>query len=182
MKKRITLFGGSRMPSDLDIIQAAQNLGAAIGSEGYDLYYGGGISGVMGKCARSAQKNGAGLTVVTTESFKGEEQFADSSVLVAQTDYDRFELMAINPSPVAICVLPGGVSTLREAWQAIELSVYRNDIPVILVDDTPHLRGIKRGFHDAIQAHLIPPEKLDNLRSWRTGHSLTSVLEGRAIG
>ena len=164
------------MPSDASIIQAAETLGQEIGDCGFDLIYGGGTIGVMGAVAMAAHSAGACVEAVTLEKYRHEEQIADASLSAVETEAERFAKFTERENLSAFFVLPGGPGALREALQALEKAVYDNGPPVVLVEVSDYLYGIRHYFECALVAGLIKSTKADCLRTWRPGQTIRSVL------
>lgn len=176
MKKLITLFAGSSLGNDDTIARSADALGKAIGQEGFDLIYGGGTGGIMGRCAQVAQDNGARIIAVPTLKYSHEPQLPNATVKIAETDAERFNIMVKKLAPVAIFALPGGPGTLRESLQGLEDGIYNDGAPLIISTETNHLRGIQDYFQASVQTGLIPAERASKLREWQSGVKLRTLL------
>ncbi|WP_019200374.1 TIGR00730 family Rossman fold protein [Tsukamurella sp. 1534] len=130
----IAVFCASRAVPD-DYIRLAEDVGAAIAAGGDSLVWGGGHVSMMGAVARAAREGGAHtLGVIPTALVDREvaDHGADE-LLVVDTMRERKQLMDDNAE--AFLVLPGGVGTLEEffeAWTAGYLSMH--DKPVVVLD------------------------------------------------
>ncbi|BDH56271.1 TIGR00730 family Rossman fold protein [Tsukamurella sp. PLM1] len=150
----IAVFCASRPVAD-EYIALAAEVGKGIAAGGDSLVWGGGHVSMMGAVAQAARDGGAHtLGVIPTALVDREvaDHGADELLVVA-TMRERKQLMDDNAE--AFLVLPGGVGTLEEffeAWTAGYLSMH--DKPVVLLDHdgfyTPlldWLDGLKaRGF------------------------------------
>jgi uncharacterized protein (TIGR00730 family) len=119
--KRLCVFCGSAMPDDPAYRDAAARLGTLIGQSGNALVYGGGRAGLMGLLADAALEAGARVVGVIPLALHGREIGHDgvSEMVVVDDMHERkrrmFELSD------AVAVLPGGLGTLDEAFEAITL-------------------------------------------------------------
>lgn len=130
----IAVFCASRSVAD-EYIQLATEVGHGIAAGGDSLVWGGGNVSMMGAVARAARDGGAHtLGVIPTALVDREvaDHGADE-LLVVDTMRERKQLMDDNAE--AFLVLPGGVGTLEEffeAWTAGYLSMH--DKPVVVLD------------------------------------------------
>ncbi len=174
-KPKICVFAGATMPTDPAIVDAARQLGALIGQGGYDLMYGGGMTGVMGAVSQAAQQAGAGIVAITLRQYAHKPQLPGAQVTVVETELERYHLFR-REEPCAKFVLPGGPGSLREALQGLETAVYEDGPPVILVQVGGYLDGIKLYYERALTAGLIATPRKDCLRVWMPGDALGTVL------
>lgn len=174
-KEKLCLFAGSFLPSDPAIIEGAQKLGRKIGEAGYDLVYGGGTGGVMGIVAQAAKDAGSNILAVTLQKYADEEQIDDATIVIVETEAERFKFFT-NTSPKAYFAMPGGPASLREALQSLEEAVYGDGSPVILVKIGAYLDGIKQYFDLAVQAGMIKENKKGSLKLWYPDNELKDVL------
>jgi len=66
VKKNICVFCGASSGSSPDFITLAEKIGKMIGENNFNLIYGAGSTGLMGKCAKSALQSGAKVFSVMT--------------------------------------------------------------------------------------------------------------------
>ena len=59
VKKNICVFCGASSGYSRDYITLAEKIGKMIGENNFNLIYGAGSTGLMGACAKSAQRSGA---------------------------------------------------------------------------------------------------------------------------
>ena len=133
--KRICVFCGSSLPPEPRYGAAAERLGTLIGAARHQLVYGGGRVGLMGILADAALAAGARVTGIIPARLNDREvgHHGLSEMIVVGDMQERkrrmFELAD------AVVVLPGGLGTLDEAFEAITLR--QLDIwvkPIVLVD------------------------------------------------
>lgn len=172
----VSIFAGSKTPTDPAIIDAAKTLGHKLAIAGYDIVYGGGTQGVMGAVAGAAISAGGKVTAVVLEQYKHETQFEKADIITVDTEQDRFKVLVSHNNPVAGFTLPGSAGSIREAMQGLELAVYENGAPVILVQVGTYLDGLKEVFDQSVTAGLTRPEKQDKLKLWPVSGDLSDVL------
>lgn len=119
--KRLCVFCGSAAPADRRYGEAASLLGTLIGQSGIELVYGGGRVGLMGLLANSALDAGARVTGIIPAGLHDREIAHPGlqELIIVRDMHERkrhmFELAN------AVAVLPGGLGTLDEAFEAITL-------------------------------------------------------------
>ena len=133
--KRLCVFCGASMPADPRLRDAAARLGTLIGEAGVELVYGGGRVGLMGIIADAALAAGATVTGVIPDDLNdreiGHPGLSRLVVVVDMQDRKR-QMFALAD---AVAVLPGGLGTLDEAFEAITLrQLHYNDKPIVLID------------------------------------------------
>jgi uncharacterized protein (TIGR00730 family) len=133
--KRLCVFCGASMPNDSRLLAATAQLGALIGEAGLELVYGGGRVGLMGIIADAALAAGASVTGVIPHDLNDREighPGLSHLVVVGDMQERKRQMFALAD---AIAVLPGGLGTLDEAFEAITLrQLHYNDKPIVLID------------------------------------------------
>jgi len=131
----LCVYCGSRPGRNPAYTQAAEELGKAIGSEGWRLVYGAGDVGIMGAVAEAATQAGARtLGVIPTHLLQTEAphgSFGDR--VITETMHERKKVMLMNADAVA--VLPGGAGSLDEFFEVLtwaQLGLHTK--PIYLVD------------------------------------------------
>jgi uncharacterized protein (TIGR00730 family) len=134
-QKRLCVFCGSAMPANERYRGAASALGRLIGEAGIALVYGGGRIGLMGLLADAALAAGGRVTGVIPIALHDREvaHRALSELIVVPDMQERKRRMFELADGVA--VLPGGLGTLDEAFEAITLrQLGMSRAPVALVN------------------------------------------------
>jgi len=117
MKLSVCVYCGSRHGAKPAYQAAAQALGRAIGSRGWQLVYGGGKVGLMGEVADAALAAGARVIGVIPESLQQREvgHRGLHELHVVPTMHLRKQMMAERAD--AFVALPGGIGTLEELFE-----------------------------------------------------------------
>jgi len=135
--RRLCVFCGSALPAEHRFREAATQLGGLLGPAGIELVYGGGRIGLMGLVADAALRAGARVTGVIPISLHDREVGHDglSELIVVRDMHERkrrmFELAH------AVAVLPGGLGTLDEAFEAItlrQLGIHAKPVALVNID------------------------------------------------
>ena len=133
--RRLCVFCGSSMPPEPAYRTAASELGKAIGQAGIELVYGGGRIGLMGLVADAAIAAGTKVIGVIPAALHNRE-VAHSGltdlVVVPDMQERKRQMFALSD---AVAVLPGGLGTLDEAFEAItlrQLGFFQK--PIVLID------------------------------------------------
>lgn len=135
MAKAICVYCASSPHVAKEYFDEARALGAAIGSRGHTLVYGGGGFGLMGELARAALGVGGRVVGVIPQALV-ERELALSVVseqVVTEDMHRRKETMALRAD--AFIALPGGFGTLEEIIEVIahrQLGIHSK--PCVLVN------------------------------------------------
>jgi uncharacterized protein (TIGR00730 family) len=143
----VCVYCGSRAGTDPAHLEAATGLGAAIGSRGWRLIYGGGRVGLMGAVADAALAAGATVIGVIPESLMRLEvgHRGLDELLVVKTMHERKQAMAERAD--AFVALPGGIGTfeeLFEVWTWRHLGYHAHPIGLLDV----------KGYYEPLMAFL----------------------------
>jgi len=147
----VCVFCGSRHGVRPAYAAAAQALGRAIGSRGWQLVYGGGRVGLMGELADATLAAGGRVVGVIPESLRKLEVGHPGlhELHVVPTMHLRKQMMAERAD--IFVALPGGIGTLEElyeVWTWRQLGYH--DQPIGLVNT--------EGYYDALllfMAHVV---------------------------
>ena len=147
---RICVYASSSTRTSDRFMAAGRALGAAIAAGGHVLVNGGGRAGGMGALNEGCRAAGGRIVCVIHERFvvDGEEFAGAEKMVVAGGDDlgERKRLLVEHCD--ALIVMPGGVGTLDELWDAASLQQlgFKTSRPVVLVN--------LDGYYDATLAQL----------------------------
>lgn len=117
--------------------QAATEVGHFIGENSWDLYFGAGSKGLMGRVAQGCLEKGGRVHGIGFENeflSQSEPPCSNLTTLhISKTIHDRKQIL--HTSGDLIVVLPGGVGTLDElmealTWQYLEI----NTAPIVILN------------------------------------------------
>jgi hypothetical protein len=158
-RTRLCVFCGSSLPAEPAYREAATALGAAIGRSGAELVYGGGRVGLMGLVADAALAAGAKVIGVIPAALHNRE-IAHSGlsdlVVVPDMQERKREMFALSD---AVAVLPGGLGTLDEAFEAItlrQLGFFRK--PIVVIDVLGYWQPLQAMVTQIIAAGFASPD------------------------
>jgi uncharacterized protein (TIGR00730 family) len=133
--RRLCVFCGSSGEVDPRYREAASELGTRLAAAGIGLVYGGGRVGLMGLLA-DAVLGGRGEVIGVIPSRLRDAELAHrgaTELVVVQGMHDRKRLMAEKSD--AFAVLPGGLGTLDEMFEAVSWKqLGLHDKPILLAD------------------------------------------------
>ena len=175
----LCVYCGSRDGARPAYAEAARKVGEAIGRRGWQLVYGGGNVGLMGRVADAALASGARVVGVIPRTLLerevGHRQLHELHVV--ETMHERKRLMAERAR--AFLALPGGIGTLEElfeVWTWRHLGYH--DQPIGLLDVEGYWEGLL-GFMDHTEQQGFVSEA--QRRSIETGPDVDALLDRLAL-
>jgi uncharacterized protein (TIGR00730 family) len=120
--KNITVFCGSSLGNDKDIIESAVELGRELAGKNIRMIYGGAKVGLMGTLADSVIGNGGKAVGIIPSFFNQKEVAHDdlTELIIVDTMQERKNIM--NNMADGFVVLPGAFGTLDEMFEVLTLS------------------------------------------------------------
>jgi hypothetical protein len=119
--KRLAVYCGSATPADPRYVQLASDVGTALAKQGIGVVYGGGKLGLMGAVAGSAMLAGGEVIGVIPQALvRGEVANYDCELTIVADMHER--KAAFTRLSDGFLVLPGGVGTMDELWEAVSWS------------------------------------------------------------
>jgi uncharacterized protein (TIGR00730 family) len=179
----ICVYCGSRHGAQPAYTLAARQLGAAIGSRGWQLVYGGGKVGLMGEVADATLAAGGRVVGVIPESLQKLEVGHQglSELHVVATMHVRKQMMAERAD--VFIALPGGIGTLEElfeVWTWRQLGYH--DQPIGLLNVQGYYDDLLRFMEHTASEGFLAPSQLQNLHVATDPQALLDELAARAIG
>ena len=143
----ICVYCGSRPGTDLRFAQSARDTGAVIGSQGWELVYGGGKVGLMGMVADATLSAGGTVYGVIPQNLMDKEvgHTGLTELHVVDNMHTRKSMMFERAD--AFVALPGGIGTfeeLFEIWTWYQLGVHHKPFGLLNV----------AGYYDPLIAML----------------------------
>jgi uncharacterized protein (TIGR00730 family) len=151
-------------PTHPELLELAGELGEAIADRGWTLVWGGGHVSAMGAVASAARARG-GRTVGVIPQQLMRREVADAAadeLIVTDTMLDRKQIMEDRSD--AFIVLPGGIGTLDElfeAWTTGYLGMH--DKPVVMLDPWGHYEGLWVWLNGLVDSGYISQVAMDRL-------------------
>ena len=161
----ICVYCGSRHGRHPAYTAAARALGAAIGSRGWQLVYGGGKVGLMGEVADATLAAGGRVVGIIPESLQQLEVGHPGlhELHVVPTMHVRKQMMAERAD--VFIALPGGIGTLEElyeVWTWRQLGYH--DQPIGLLNTQGYYDGLLAFMNTTVKEGFLSAEQMDNVR------------------
>ncbi len=133
----VCVYCGSRFGASKSYESSAVSLGQGLAKHGMRLVYGAGDVGLMGTVARACMEAGGEVFGVIPEHLvKREVGKSDlTTYVVTETMHERKKVMLYNAD--AVVVLPGGMGSLDELFEAItwrQLGLHQKPILILNID------------------------------------------------
>ena len=177
----ICVYCGSRHGARPAYTQAAKALGAAIGSRGWQLVYGGGNVGLMGEVADAVLASGGRVVGVIPESLKQREVEHKGlhELHVVPTMHLRKQMMAERAD--LFIALPGGIGTLEElyeVWTWHQLGYHR--LPIGLLNTEGYYDDLLRFMSRTVTEGFLSTEQHEVLQVAADPEALLLALVARS--
>ncbi|MBB3332033.1 hypothetical protein BDK63_002924 [Halomonas campaniensis] len=177
---RFCVYLGSRDGRDPQFLEAARRLGRELAWRGHTLVYGGARIGLMGALADAAMVEGGEVVGVMPDHLVEREQAHHglSELIRVRNMHERKASMAAHAD--AFIVLPGGIGTLEEffeAWTWHYLGLHDKPIGVL---DTAGFYAPLLAFLDSTVEHgFLNARTRAELFDATEPAELLDILEGR---
>ncbi|HYE71625.1 MAG TPA: TIGR00730 family Rossman fold protein [Aquabacterium sp.] len=177
----LCVYCGSRTGTDPAHLEAATQLGTAIGLRGWRLIYGGGRVGLMGAVADAALAAGGTVIGVIPESLMRLEvgHRGLTELLVVRTMHERKQAMAERAD--AFVALPGGIGTfeeLFEVWTWRHLGYHQN--PIGLLDINGYYEPLMSFLGRAVAEGFVNDTQMSMIMRHADAATLLDELHGAA--
>src|SRR5690606_1507156 len=153
-RRKVTIFGSARTPSDAPAYLQAMELGKAMAEHQW-LVVTGAASGIMEAGHRGAgRENSMGLNIMLPFEQSANEVIRGDSKLVNMKYFFTRKLMFVKECDAVVC-LPGGFGTLDEALEVLTLlqTGKRDIVPVVLLDEPGG--SYWKDFQEFVDRHLL---------------------------
>ncbi|MFZ4288866.1 TIGR00730 family Rossman fold protein [Variovorax sp. HJSM1_2] len=163
----VCVYCGSRPGAKPEFADTAARVGHWIGSNGGQLVYGGGRSGLMGVVADATLAAGGRVVGVIPKALVDKElaHHGCTELHIVDTMHERKALMAEHAD--AFLAIPGGIGTMEEffeVWTWRQLGYH--DKPVGLLN--------QNGFYDALLQFLSSTVESELMNAWQMSLIQTS--------
>lgn len=148
LRKRVTVFGGSRCGPDSEEYKEALKLGRLLAEAGFDVASGG-YAGVMEAISRGAHEAGGHVIGVTMNQFKSAPNSYLKKIEPTADFYARLQALILES--VGYVALRGGMGTLTEislVWNKLVVNVLPPRPLILLGECWP-------GAIECLREHLV---------------------------
>jgi uncharacterized protein (TIGR00730 family) len=175
--RRLCVYCGSSGAVDTKYREAASELGARLAAAGIGLVYGGGRVGLMGLLADAALAGGGEVVGIIPSRLRDAElaHLGATELVVVESMHERKRLMAKKAD--AFAILPGGIGTLDEMFEAVSWKqLGLHDKPILLVDIGAYWAPLRTLLDDIVTKGFARPEARELLRVVPTIPTLMAAL------
>lgn len=154
--KNICVYASSSKKLDEKYYKVAFELGSELGKRGYDLVFGGGQVGLMGKCAEGFHFQNRKVTSIIPEFLKIPGVYYEKSDEYYVTEDLRGRKKIMEDLSSGFIALPGGFGTYEELIEVITLKqLGRHNKPIIVLNVEGFYDKLLDIFHDLIEKDFV---------------------------
>ena len=173
--KYLCVYCGASERVDPFYYQSAEELGKLIATNGFNMVYGGGRLGLMGRVSNAVVENGGLVMGVTTEQLDEREgvQSGLHEIYVVDTMHTR--KLQMSQKADAFIIMPGGFGTLDEFFEILtwkQLNLHHK--PIIIANLNNFWDPLVSLFHNIIDADFARKEHAQFLH---VENSLENVIK-----
>lgn len=156
--KKISVFASASLDLDEKYYKAASELGALIGSEGFDIVYGGSHRGLMYATAQAAKQHGGKIYAVMPQvmvdiGFGNPEDCEEFHV----TEGMRERKAKLDEISDAVIAIAGGFGTLEEISEMIvQKTLGYSNKPTVILNTDGFYDNLLKFFEDTIDKGFAP--------------------------
>jgi uncharacterized protein (TIGR00730 family) len=171
----ICVFASSSSRIDGQYANAASKLGKLLANSGFNVVYGGGGIGLMGKLADAVIENGGKITGVIPSFMKDEgwDHTTVSEMIITSDMGERKKKMFSLAD--AVVALPGGVGTLEELTEAMtlkQLGLYKG--PIIILNTMNFYKFFIEFLENMVSGNFL---RYEHKGMWEIAESEEEVID-----
>ena len=152
----ICVYGASGEHLDRRYFDAAEELGRLIAQSGHSLIFGGGAGGLMGACARGAERAGGEIIGVAPRFFDEPGVLFDRCTRFIYTDTMRERKQIMEDESDAVIALPGGIGTFEEFFEMLTLKqLGRHTKPMAVLNTLGYYEPMRRMLSAAAEGAFM---------------------------
>ncbi|MDV5148517.1 TIGR00730 family Rossman fold protein [Streptomyces sp. SBC-4] len=154
----------------------ARDFAERLGKAGHTLVWGGSDAGLMGVVADGVQEAGGRLVGVSVDFLQHKARPGTDDMVVARDLAERKALLLAKSD--AIVVMVGGIGTLDEATEILELKKHgKHTKPVVLLNTAGFYDGLKAQLHRMEEEGFLPMPLTDLVFFAEDGPTALAYLE-----
>ena len=158
MNKVICVYSSSSNTIDKAYFDAASELGREIALRGDLFLFGGGLTGLMGACARAVHQNGGKVIGVIPEALNEKGIVYEGCDELVVTDNMRGRKAQMDERSDAFIALPGGFGTIEEIMEIITLKQLRyHSKPIVILNVNGFYSHLLEQFETIIGQQFAKP-------------------------
>ncbi|MGN6608082.1 MAG: TIGR00730 family Rossman fold protein [Jatrophihabitans sp.] len=176
----ICVFCSSSLSIDDRYVSLAAAVGTRVAADGHGLVSGGGRVSMMGAVASAARAGGAHTLGVIPQHLVAYEVADDAADELVVVDTMRERKRIMDERSDAFLVLPGGIGTLEEffeAWTSHSLGMHAK--PVVVLDPDGFYDGLFDYLHTLRDQGFVRDEALASVQRVTTVDAAFAALDRR---
>lgn len=178
----ICVYGASSQQIHTEYLQAAQDLGAALGEAGFSLVFGAGDTGVMGACARGIARTQGAIIGVAPRFFDKEGVLYQNCTEMIFTDTIRQRKQIMESRADAFVMAPGGIGTLEEFFEILTLKqLGRHCKPIAVLNTRGYFDSLASLLDGAVREGFLEATVLSMYRMFREPGDLADYLQKELV-
>lgn len=160
--KNICIYASSSENLDKKYYEAAFSLGTELGKKGYDLVFGGGQVGLMGRCAEGFHSEKRKVTSIIPEFLKIPGVYYEASDEYYVTEDLRGRKKIMEELSEGFIALPGGFGTYEELIEVVTLKqLGRHNKPIIVLNFEGFYDKLLDIFNELIEKDFVNEKYAD---------------------
>ena len=163
MKKRLVIFSGSnKLISDDQLNNNLKNIAENLDSKKYQVWYGGGNSGIMGIIPKFFFKKGGSVFSINAKQFAIKDKEVFGNTIIKETFRERQNSL-VDQGDLYLA-LPGGVGTVSEIFDVlVNNDVNGKNCKIIFYSYNNYFDEIINFIKKNIKSGYIRPHIMDNI-------------------
>jgi uncharacterized protein (TIGR00730 family) len=160
-KKFLCVYCGASEKVDPKYYEAAENLGKMIAENDFNMVYGGGRLGLMGRVSNAVVANGGVVVGVTTEQLDEREGVQEGLHEIHVVDTMHTRKLKMSQRADAFIIMPGGFGTLDEFFEILtwkQLGLHSK--PIIIANLDGYWDPLLNLFEHVIEENFAKKEHL----------------------
>ena len=176
-RRTVCIYGAASDAIDPAYLEAVEDLARKLARRGFDMVYGGGSTGSMGAAARGFSAEGAHITGVVAASVLQFENTFDAMERIECDDL-AIRKRIMEDRADAIIVVPGGVGTLDELFNALaRIAVDELVKPLVIFNVNGFFDTLLAFLHELVDGGFLNAKRIDLLSVFDDADKLADWLE-----
>jgi len=162
MNKVICVYSSSSQSIDEVYFNAARELGSKIAKRGDTFLFGGGLTGLMGTCARAVHKNNGKVVGIIPKALNIKGVVYENCDELVETSSVRERKAKMDELSDSFIALPGGYGTLEELLEIITLKQLKyHNKPIVIINTNGFFDFLIKQFERTINENFAKKECRD---------------------
>tara|TARA_B100000989_G_C19456218_1_gene434131 strand:+ start:521 stop:1057 length:537 start_codon:yes stop_codon:yes gene_type:complete len=174
----LVIFSGSNKPKDDNLIETELlYIANNIDIYNYNIWYGGGESGLMGIIPKKFSENGGNVTGVDAKQFAHKYGIPTFCKTIIMDTFVERQNKLVSKGDIFLC-LPGGIGTLSELFDVlVNIDVNNKKYKIILFSYNNFFEHIINFIHSKIEDGFIREKILDKLIVCKNSKEIVNNLK-----